>query len=708
MTTITISSRSLTRLTLLAGTLLLVSAICGPAAAAKTCMTCHANGSGKKTWSSRGVKLNLKAFARSVHKDLDCTDCHTQLADAEPGKVHNPKVGPPSCYCHEEATKIYKGSVHGKAKARGDREVARCGDCHGAHDIRPVKDHRSRVFKLQLPMTCARCHKKAGLAKRHKIKRPMAAQHYAESIHGKSLIKNGLIVAPSCTDCHGGHDIQRHTDPRSLIHHDKVPATCGKCHKGIQKIFDRSVHGKMVDEHTGRGPVCIDCHTAHEISKPGTGVFKLKSDERCGRCHADRLKRYRETYHGRAIALGMSKVAACYDCHGHHDVQPASNPESKLSAKNQLATCRQCHPTAGPNFAGYMAHGDHSDKQNYPLLYWVYVCMTALLMSVFAFFGVHTLLWFVRSAVLLIRNPAAFSEARRKVREEKEGRIYVRFRPVDRFCHFLVIISFLLLTVTGMPLKFYYAEWAKWMFSWMGGAEVAAALHRLGAVITLIYFSVHLLSMASALWRRRGDLRNKEGRLSLRHCLGLFFGPDSPVPNWQDIKDFWAHQMWFFGRGPRPQFDRWTYWEKFDYLAVFWGIAIIGLSGLVMWFPETFTLFLPGWVINIAHVVHSDEALLASGFIFTFHFFNVHFRIEKFPMDPVIFSGRITEEEMKHERGRLYDRLKESGRLDDERLTDEWGRWKKIFTPIGMAAFALGVVLILAIYWAMASRMLHG
>ena len=259
-----------------------------------------------------------------------------------------------------------------------------------------------------------------------------------------------------------------------------------------------------------------------------------------------------------------------------------------------------------------------------------------------------------------------------------------------------------------MPLKFYYAGWAKWMFSWMGGPEVAAALHRLGALITAVYFSVHLMSMLSALWRRRGDLRDGSGKLSLRCALALAFGPDSPVPNWQDMKDFWAHQKWFFGRGPRPRFDRWTYWEKFDYMAVFWGVAIIGLSGLIMWFPETATLALPGWAINIAQVVHSDEALLASGFIFTFHFFNVHFRIEKFPMDPVIFSGRITEEEMLHERGRLYDRLKQSGRLDDERLTDEWGRWKRIFTPIGITAFGVGVVLILAIFWAMASRMLHG
>jgi len=262
--------------------------------------------------------------------------------------------------------------------------------------------------------------------------------------------------------------------------------------------------------------------------------------------------------------------------------------------------------------------------------------------------------------------------------------------------------------LTGMPLKFYDTGWARWMFSWMGGAEVAGALHRLGALITLLYFVVHLGSLVGPLVRARGRFRDEAGRFRLRRLFGFVFGPDSPMPNWQDLRDFWAHQKWFFGRGERPQFDRWTYWEKFDYLAVFWGVALIGLSGLVMWVPETSTRLLPGWIINVALIIHSDEALLAAGFIFTFHFFNVHFRVEKFPMDSVIFSGRITEEEMLHERRRLYDRLRGEGRVEEEKLKDEWVRWKRIFNPIGMLAFGIGVVLIVAIYIAMARRLLAG
>jgi cytochrome b subunit of formate dehydrogenase len=651
----------------------------------------------------------------SVHAGLDCSDCHAPKKGEAPGTAKGTKDDVAgwevvSCAkCHEKAAKDYAGSIHGTALAAGKSDAAHCSNCHGNHNIKKVTDRDSMVFKLRLPFTCARCHKNPEVAKRAGIKDADAAEHYMDSIHGRGLLRTGLIVAPSCVDCHGGsHSIQKADDPRSTVHHSNVPHTCGQCHLGVEEVYTKSVHGQLLAKGDPKGPVCIDCHSSHEIIHPTRASFKIASDERCGKCHEDRLGRYRETYHGKAILLGQERVAACYDCHGYHDVLPSSDPNSHLSVENKKDTCKHCHPKANDNFVGYYAHGDHSDKENYPILYWTFLAMTGLLIGVFAFFGVHTILWFTRSLVLLIRDPKAFRIAKARMRKDDEGRIFVRFRPVDRFCHFLVIVSFLLLAITGMPLKFYYAGWAQWMFDWMGGADVAAALHRFGAVLTITYFVIHIGSMISPIRSRAHEWRDKDGKFRLRLLLKFAFGPDSPLPSLQDVRDFWAHQKWFFGRGPRPQWDRWTYWERFDYLAVFWGVAAIGVSGLIMWFPEFFTQFLPGWSINLALVIHSDEALLASGFIFTFHFFNVHFRVEKFPMDPVIFSGRISEEEMREERGRLFARLEAAGELQKEVLTDEWGRWKLIFVPIGMLAFSIGVVLIIAIYYAMATRMIQG
>jgi hypothetical protein len=120
---------------------------------------------------------------------------------------------------------------------------------------------------------------------------------------------------------------------------------------------------------------------------------------------------------------------------------------------------------------------------------------------------------------------------------------------------------------------------------------------------------------------------------------------------------------WFLGMAPRPVFDRWTYWEKFDYWAPFWGVAIIGGSGAMLWFPTVTASFLPGWVFNVATIFHGEEALLAALFLFTVHFFNNHFRPDKFPLDTVMFTGAVSLEEFSREHTIEYKRLVETGEL---------------------------------------------
>jgi cytochrome b subunit of formate dehydrogenase len=377
-----------------------------------------------------------------------------------------------------------------------------------------------------------------------------------------------------------------------------------------------------------------------------------------------------------------------------------------LSAANITATCQRCHSGATPNFAKYKPHANPLDAQNYPALHGVFLFMTALLIGVFTFFGAHTLLWLLRSAYLYVHDSKKFREA--KVHAQADDEWFTRFVPFERFLHFLVVTSFLLLVVTGMPLKFYYTHWAKVLFSLLGGAEVARSLHHFGAMVTFLYFALHVTALLANAWRNRTTLwDSKTGKFRVNRLWPALFGPDSMIPTLQDWRDFVAHQKWFFGKGEKPQFDRWTYWEKFDYFAVFWGVFAIGLSGLVMWFPQAFSRFLPGWMINIALIVHSDEALLAAGFIFTIHFFNTHFRLEKFPMDTVIFSGRISKTELLHERKRWHDRLLAEGRLDQHRVKDEWERWKSIARSFGYLFFGAGVILLVLIVYAMATRLTH-
>ncbi|MDI1335542.1 MAG: cytochrome c3 family protein [Lacunisphaera sp.] len=680
-----------------------------PAVPNSECMDCHEAEfkARKKDQPKEWVGVRPEVFAKSVHGKLNCVDCHNTLKETP----HESKLPPAQCAtCHAQPAAQFAASIHGMSQKLGNKQAASCTSCHGAHDIAPVKQGDSPVFKLNLPKTCGTCHDDPKLAQDFRMGKSAAAEHYLDSIHGRALVKMGLIVAPSCNDCHGVHDIKRSIDQDSHSSHANIAKSCGKCHVGIEETYNESVHGQLLLKGDKQGPVCIDCHSAHDIEKPATAHFKGASDASCGKCHQDRLKHYKDTYHGKAMALGQpnvaSDVAACYDCHGHHDVFPVSDPRSRLSKEKIQQTCAQCHPGIGPNFTNFQPHANPLDSVNYPVLNKVFLFMTALLIGTFGFFGLHTAFWLFRSIYLYLTDSKTFREA--VIKSNTDDIQYTRFTPFERFLHLLVVTSFLLLVITGMPLKFYYTEWARVMFSVMGGAGVARSLHHFGAIVTFVYFALHLGDRGIALWQQRKAIRNPAtGRISLRLIWGAIFGPDSMAPSFQDWRDFVAHNRWFFGKGPRPQFDRWTYWERFDYLAVFWGVTMIGVSGLIMWFPKFFTTFLPGWAINIALVVHSDEALLAAGFIFTFHFFNTHFRIEKFPMDTVIFSGRVSQTEMIHERKRWYDRLVASGKLADFRVKDEWEGRKKYAKAVGFLFFGTGLLLLVLIVYAMISRLGH-
>jgi len=728
------------------------SAIKKPGVANSECMECHEAEfiPRKKGQPPEWVGIRPEVFAKSVHAKLNCIDCHATITEAE----HPQKLPPAQCAsCHEKATTQYAASIHGMSHKMGASDAASCSSCHGTHDMLPVKQADSPVFKLNLPKTCGTCHDNPKLTAEYRMGKSEAAGHYLDSIHGRAMVKMGLVVAPSCNDCHGVHDIKRSIDKASHTNHVNIAKTCGNCHYGIEETYNASVHGQLLGKERGnqaaaaanrkngtspatlestavsggkaeaalallkikqpehKAPVCTDCHSAHDIEKPATAHFKQESDQRCGKCHEDRLEHYRETYHGKAMALGQpnvaADVAACYDCHGHHDVFPVKDPRSHLHKDKIVGTCQQCHADATVKFTQYQPHANPLDQEHYPILNKVFLFMTALLVSVFAFFGVHTLFWLVRSIYLYLHDSKSFREA--KIQAHVDDDVFTRFTPFERFLHLMMVTSFLVLVITGMPLKFYYTDWAKMMFRWLGNAEVARTLHHYAAVVTFAYFVLHVSSLVRNFWKGRSALRDPAtGKVTLRRAWTLVFGPDSMVPSVQDWRDFVAHQKWFFGKGPRPQFDRWTYWERFDYFAVFWGIAIIGFSGMIMWFPNFFTRFMPGWVINIALVVHSDEALLAAGFIFSFHFFNTHFRIEKFPMDTVIFSGRISKTEMLHERKRWYDRLLAAGKLDVYRVkADDWEGRKNIAKTWGFIFFGTGLVLLVLIVYAMISRLGH-
>ena len=261
-----------------------------------------------------------------------------------------------------------------------------------------------------------------------------------------------------------------------------------------------------------------------------------------------------------------------------------------------------------------------------------------------------------------------------------QGRFFTRFTREQRYLHAVLFTTFLGLAATGLPMRFSQSVWARTFASHVGGFGTIIFFHKLFAVVLTIAFLIHLKEIVT-----RGLIHREKG---------IFWGSTSMVANWKDVKDLLGHLRWMVGMGPKPQFGRYAYWEKFDYWAVFWGMIVIGFSGYAMWFAPFFATFLPGWALNTVLVIHSEEGLLAILFIFSIHFVNTHLRPDTFPMDMVVFTGVESEEEFKHKRPMEYERLAREGKLE-ARLGSPAPSWLvNFFRVVGFTAILIGLTLL--------------
>jgi len=278
--------------------------------------------------------------------------------------------------------------------------------------------------------------------------------------------------------------------------------------------------------------------------------------------------------------------------------------------------------------------------------------------------------------------PDSVQTTRTSAPEQATGnRHFARFTAAQRTMHAVLFSTFLGLAATGLPLRFSESIWARGLAKFVGGFGAILFFHKFCAIALTIAFLVHVKDIFQ--------------RALVKREKGVFWGPTSMVANWKDVKDIFAHMRWFIGLGQRPNFDRYAYWEKFDYWAVFWGMIVIGFSGYAMWFAPFFAHFLPGWALNAVLVIHSEEGLLAILFIFSIHFVNTHLRPDSFPMDMVIFTGVENEEEFKHKRPLEYQRMVAEGKLD-ARVGQKPQRWFLNFSRIvGFIAISVGVLLLI-------------
>ena len=598
-----------------------------PKLSADDCLACHSDAS-----MVNGKDVHGDAFKASIHGSMfSCVDCHTDVK----ALPHDAGLKKPTCVtCHAEEQAKYSDGVHGKALAAGNVKAANCESCHGnIHEILPASDPKSRSAKVNIPKMCGQCHSQPipGLAGR-------PALAYQESIHGK-LSASGNDKAAVCSDCHGAHDVRAPNDPTSPVFRANVPKTCSKCHSGEAVQFAKSIHGKVLADGNTQGPVCTTCHGVHTIKavkdKDSWVSPTNQADVVCAQCHNNvrmtaefgipggRTDSYNASYHGMASAVGSKRTASCSSCHGNHDILPPSDPLSTVNPANLVKTCGQCHTGANANFAKGQIHldpeaaakADFGNKVNN----WVRSAYVLLIFATIGFMFLHNLMIFVRKLV---------DRRRFGSRHVSGPRVVVRMTKSQRIQHFLLLVSFLTLVVSGFALKYPDAATRFVFVNEIGRSYV----HRFAGTVMILAGLYHVIYLAFT----------SEGRRMLLDMLPV-------LKDATDIVDVFAYYLGFSTR--KPQFKRFNYAEKMEYWALIWGTFVMASTGLMIWFKVTFASVVPRWWVDIAITVHFYEAILATLAIIVWHFYQVIFDPDTYPVNFAFVDGKMSVEHYQEEHG---------------------------------------------------------
>ncbi len=626
-----------------------------------------------------GLVVTRAALSGGPHAAVACVACHTGVQEFP----HDPaRARTVLCArCHAAQDSLWLRGVHGP-HGPSDSVRATCSACHGGHDIARSGFLPTAAGRAAMRQACTRCHQEQVRSSRRDV--------HADSV--------------ACTRCHGAHDMRPVPDDATRRVDVTLARACTACHAKEGAAYWSDVHGRTaVRQASGAEPIgadtaatCVSCHGEHGIRHANDPAWRFAVADACTRCHERYGATYRDSYHGQASKVGSLRAAECADCHNAHGVLPASDSSSSVSIANRMTTCRRCHSTARGGFAGYRPHANPRSRAQNPLLFYVWLFMNVALFGTMLVWGTHTLLWYRRTNIERRRRPSAHAPPGQPLDAAlRGGGPYVwRFNVIFRIVHAMVVITFFLLVITGLPLRFSCTVWASSLMAALGGAHRAGLIHRAAGAFVFGYFGLYAGYVTLRLWKSRDRRR-------------MLIGKDSIVFRTQDVRDAWQMVQWFFGRGPQPRFGRYSYMEKFDYFAELWGVGAIGFTGLMLWQPVFFARFFPGILFNLAIIIHSYEAMIATAFIFIVHFFNVHLRPDKWPLDAVMATGRASLAYMEEEHPLLAEELKATmaGKAPNPHaVADEPAppppRWmNRIAAVTGMLMLGIGLVLIGLILW---------
>lgn len=573
-----------------------------------------------------------KAFEQSVHGPLGCTGCHDEIHDYP----HPAKIAKPQCAtCHEEPAQKLGAGAH--ARSGGPS----CLSCHGSpHTVRAATDPQSPVAKANLPQTCGTCHASPQFQASHNLSIARPVEAYRASVHGRA-IHAGRLGAASCSDCHGSHDILPARDARSPINRWAVPKTCGACHAEILKAYESSVHGRAVSHGLAGAPVCTDCHGEHSILAPseaGSLVNPARvSAVTCGRCHGD--ERLAEKYN-----LPRDKVPAYED--SFHGL-------ALRSGRQHVANCASCHgvhnilPSKDPASTIHPANlartcgACHDGAGTQFAVGPVHVgagTATEHPITRGVRWGYLVLIPLTIGLMLLHNGLDLGAKMIRRRATTRGGPELPRMGRHFRIAHGLTVASFPVLVVTGFALKFPEAWWARPLLVWESHIAARGLIHRAAGVVLLLSLAYHVGHLL---------LVRRDRRFLTRIW-----------PRWTDLTDAIGVVRWNLGLTKTPpKLGIFSYAEKAEYWAYLWGTAVMAVTGFILWFADFSLRHLPKWVSDVATAVHYYEAILATAAIIVWHFYMVIFDPEVYPMESAWLTGRVSAEHLKHHRPGYYRAL---------------------------------------------------
>lgn len=648
----------------------------GALRASDDCLACHGTSTGLTNAQGKPITVKPESLAHSVHKDLHCVDCHAgaakqphtakeesascltchgevagELANHAHAALGKPdssetcmschgnahEVAPPAARganlcasCHAGEVKEFATSVHGLARKQGDTNAPSCADCHGAtHKAVEASAADSPVNGENLPSTCGRCHSDPKLAKKYMFPAARPVEAYEASVHARA--KADGKKAAVCNDCHGTHAILPPTDPHSPIAKLNVGATCGRCHEQALAGYKDSIHSRAVAAGIAEAPTCTDCHGEHNVLAAGNPLSPVYvsniSTATCSRCHGDtrlerrfnlpldRVSSYENSYHGLASKAGSQTVANCASCHGVHDILPSSDPRSSIAKANLAATCGKCHPDAGKTFALGPVHVLPSTAVANPWLRYVRLFYLFTIPVALGFMLFHNLLDWLR-------------KLRRHVAQYGSRTTPLRLTLNQRVQHLILLVSFLLLVITGFALKFPGSFWAEPIMPWEKDFPVRGLIHRIAGVVLIAAGFYHLIYL----------FFTAEGRKGLRAML----------PRVRDAREAVETVGYNLGyRRELPPYSKFNYAEKVEYWALVWGTVVMGITGVLLWGHNFVLRYLPSSWLQVATAVHYYEAILATLAIVVWHFYAVIFDPEVYPLKWTLVNGRAPEHEVR-------------------------------------------------------------